>query len=291
VYAAAIATRRYTVATIIPDAPLVFKTVGPDLWKPENYGEDYLGDITLRRALAMSRNVVTIRVLDSIKLPVVVDMARKVGIVSKMDEDLSMGLGAASLTMPEMATAYTTFSTLGKKVDPHYINSVSDRDNNILEQWTQLEWPQAIDASVAGVMTWLLQEVASNGTAAKAQGLGLHVAGTTNDFRDAWFVGFTPGVTTAVWVGYDQPRSIGNSATGGTIALPIWMDYMRVAVPTSTDRPFPAAPGLSWVGIDDKSGRAIKGGRSMPFLSGTAPAETDMEADQKTSQDLLTTEF
>lgn len=294
VYAAAIASKRFTVATIVPDAPLVFRTIGPELWKPENYGEDYLGDITLRKALALSRNVVTIRVLDTIKLPIVVDIARKIGVQTKMEEDLSMGLGASSLTMPEMTTAYATFANLGKRVDPHYVNKVVDRDNVVLEEWTTPEWPQVLDASVAGVMTWLLQEVASNGTAAKTQSLGLHVAGktgTTNEFRDAWFVGYTPGLTTSVWVGYDQPRSIGNSSTGGTIALPIWMDYTREAVPKSENRPFPAAPGLTWVGIDESTGRSVKGGRSMPFLSGTAPRESDVEANQKTSQDMLTTEF
>ena len=294
VYAAAISTKRYTAATIIPDAPLVFKTMGAELWKPENYGEDYLGNITLRKALALSRNVVTIRVLDNIKLPIVIETARKVGIQTKMTEDLAIGLGAASLTMPEMTTAYNTFATLGKQVTPHYVNKVTDRDNNVLEQFAAPQWPQALDPQVAGIMNWLLTEVATSGTAAKSQSLGLRVAGktgTTNDFKDAWFVGYNAELTTSVWVGYDQPRSIGSSATGGNISLPIWMDYMRVAAPKAKDRPIPMPAGLVWAGIDERSGYAVNGGRQMPFLPGTVPTHLDMEAGQMTSQDLLTTEF
>ncbi len=295
VYAAAIESKKFTVGTIVQDAPIVYNTLKSQLWKPENYGEDYLGDITLRKALALSRNVVTIRVLDVIGLDAVYNLARKVGIESAMEVDLSMGLGSASLNMPELARAYSPFATLGRKVEPHYINKVVDRDGKVLEQWQKpAEWGRVIDPSVAGITNWLLQEVASNGTAAKAQKLGLHVAGktgTTNDFHDAWFVGFTPTVMTAVWVGYDQPKSLGSSATGGYTALPIWMDYMEDAVPKADDRPFAPPPGVSWVSIDENTGRPMAGGRGMPFLPGTAPAGAEAEAGQKTSEDLLTTEW
>jgi penicillin-binding protein 1A len=136
--------------------------------------------------------------------------------------------------------------------------------------------------------------VASNGTASKAAKLGLHVGGktgTTNDFHDAWFVGFTPDLLTSVWIGYDQPKSLGASSTGGHTALPIWMDYTAFAVPKEKDRPFPSAPGVTWVSIDEKTGRPMTGGRSMPFLPGTAPTGAAAEAGQKTSEDLLTTGF
>lgn len=295
VYAAAIESKKFTVGTIVQDAPIVFNTLKSQLWKPENYGEDYLGDITLRKALALSRNVVTIRVLDVIGLDPVYNLARKLGIESPMEVDLSMGLGSASLNMPELARAYSAFATLGRKVEPHYINKVVDRDGKVLEQWQKpAEWERVIDPGVAGIANWLLQEVASNGTAAKAQKLGLHVAGktgTTNDFHDAWFVGFTPTVLTAVWVGYDQPKSLGSSSTGGYTALPIWMDYMEDAVPKADDRPFAAPPGVSWVSIDEETGRPMAGGRGMPFLPGTAPAGAAAAAGQKTSEDLLTTEW
>jgi penicillin-binding protein 1A len=193
-----------------------------------------------------------------------------------------------------MTTAYATFATLGRQVVPHYVNRVVDRDNAVLEEFALPKWPQVIDAQVAGIMTWLLTEVATNGTAGKSQALGLHVAGktgTTNEFRDAWFVGYNYELTTSVWVGYDQPRSIGSSATGGHISLPIWMEYMKVAAPRSEDRPLPMPEGLVWAGIDERTGFSIHGGRQMPFLPGTAPAQMDIEAGQMTSQDLMTTEF
>jgi penicillin-binding protein 1A len=294
VYAAAIESKRFTAGTIVQDAPIVFNTLKSQLWKPENFGEDYLGDITLRNALAQSRNVVTIRVLDVIGLDPVYQMARRLGITSKMDVDLSMGLGSASLTMPEIARAYSAFGTGGKLIEPHIINRVLDRDGTVLEAWSKPAWKQVLDPNVAGVMNYLLQEVASSGTAAKAQRLGLHVAGktgTTNDFHDAWFVGYTAELLTAVWVGYDQPKSLGSSSTGGYTSLPIWMDYTAVAVPKSADKPFPSAPGLNWVGIDEKTGRPMQGGRSLPFLPGTAPTGVAAAAGQKTSEDLLTDGF
>ncbi|MDP2313468.1 MAG: PBP1A family penicillin-binding protein [Pseudomonadota bacterium] len=294
VYAAAIESKRFTAGTIVQDAPIVFNTLKSQLWKPENFGEDYLGDITLRNALAQSRNVVTIRVLDVIGLDPVYKLARRLGIESPMEVDLSMGLGSGSLTMPELARAYSAFATLGKKVDPHTIARVLDRDGQVLEEWTPTPFEQVLDPNVAGITSWLLQEVASNGTAAKAQRLGLHVAGktgTTNEFHDAWFVGYTAEVLTAVWVGYDQPKSLGSSSTGGYTSLPIWMDYMAVAVPKAADKGFPAPPNVNWVSIDEKTGRPMQNGRSMPFLPGTAPSGVSAAAGQKTSEDLLTSEF
>ncbi len=295
VYAAAIESRRFTPATIVQDAPIIYNTLKSQLWKPENYGESYLGDITLRKALALSRNVVTIRVLDNIGVDPVFKMARRLGIESPMESDLSMGLGSGSLTLVEMARAYSAFATMGRKVDVHFIERVTDRDGTILEQYTPPpEWERVLSPEVGGVVNWLLQEVATSGTAGKSQQLGLHVAGktgTTNDFKDAWFVGFNTRLVTAVWVGYDQPKSIGASSTGGQTALPIWMDYMKVAAPKADDKPF-ALPGtLAWVGIDEKTGRPMVGGRSMPFLPGTAPSGAAVVAGQKTTEDLLTTEF
>jgi penicillin-binding protein 1A len=294
VYAAAIESRRFTVATIVQDAPIIFNTLKQQLWKPENYGEDYMGDITLRNALALSRNVVTIRVLDAIGLEPVYQLARTVGLESPMDVDLAMGLGSASLKMPELARAYSVFATNGHKVDYHILDRVIDRDGKVLEQWTTPEWPLVMDASSAGVTSWLLQEVARSGTAARSQQLGLHVAGktgTTNDFHDAWFVGYTPELMTAVWVGYDQPKSLGDKSTGGQVSLPIWMDYVRQAVPKEADRDFPAIPKVTWLPVDDATGRSVAGGRSMPFLEGTEPAGGTLEAGQVTTEDLLTTEF
>lgn len=295
VYAAAIESKKFTTGTIVQDAPLVYNTLKNQLWKPANYGEDYLGDISLRKALALSRNVVTVRVLDVIGLDPVYQLARKLGIESQMDVDLSMGLGSASLTIPEVARAYSAFATSGRKVDAHYVERVLDRDGNVLEQFTKpAEWELVLDPAVASITHWMLMEVASNGTAAKAQQLGIKVAGktgTTNDNRDAWFVGYTPKVLTAVWVGYDQPKSLGGQATGGHTALPIWMQFMAKAVPKGQDGSFTPSGAVVWAGMDETTGRPVTGGRSMPFLPGTVPGGEVAEAGQKTTEDLLTTEW
>lgn len=143
-------------------------------------------------------------------------------------------------------------------------------------------------------MNWMLIEVATSGTAAKSQKLGLHIGGktgTTNDNRDAWFVGYTPTVLTAVWVGYDRPKSLGGQATGGHTALPIWMQYMEKAAPKDQDRPFKSGGSVVFATIDEASGRPSAAGRSMPFLPGTVPGGVAAEAGQKTSEDLLTTEW
>ncbi len=295
VYAAAIESKKFTTATIVQDAPLVYNTLRNQLWKPANYGEDYLGDITLRKALALSRNVVTVRVLDVIGLDPVVALSRRLGIESHMDVDLSMGLGSASLTIPELGRAYSAFATVGHRVEPHYVDKVTDRDGVVLEQFVApAEWEQVLDPSVAQIMNWMLIEVASNGTAAKAQKLGLRVAGktgTTNENRDAWFAGYTPTVLTVVWVGYDTPRTLGAQATGGHTALPIWMQYMARAVPKETDREWKGGGNVAFVGIDEASGRPMSGGRAMPFLPGTVPGGQAAAAGQKTTEDLLTTEW
>ncbi len=294
VYAAAIESRKFTAGTIVQDAPVVFNTMQQQLWKPENFGEDYMGDISLRTALAMSRNVVTIRVLDAIGLDPVYQLARRLGIESPMEVDLSMGLGAASLKMPELARAYSVFATRGHKVEPHLVNRVLDRNGKVLEAFTPPEaWEQVLDPSVAGITSWLLEEVVRSGTATKATALGIPVAGktgTTNEFRDAWFVGYTPELLTAAWIGYDQPRSLGGQSTGGQVTLPMWMEYTAMAAP-KPQKPFAPIPGVTWMSVDEHTGWPVVGGRALPFLAGTAPQGVALQAGQVSTEDLKTTEF
>jgi penicillin-binding protein 1A len=198
--------------------------------------------------------------------------------------------------MVELLRAYSAFATYGHLVDPHYIDSVEDRDGTVIESWeAPAEWPVVMDPAVAGITHWLLRQVATGGTAAASNSLGLHVAGktgTTNDFFDAWFVGYNPDLIAGAWIGYDQPRSLGLSFTGGRTALPIWMDFMKAAAPRDQDHDFPAPQGVAWVPIDEATGRVAGGGLAIPMLPGTAPeGDAAVEIGQKTSQDLLTTDF
>ncbi|MCB9797845.1 MAG: PBP1A family penicillin-binding protein [Alphaproteobacteria bacterium] len=294
VYSTAINEKLFTPGSIVLDAPVTYNTLEEKLWKPGNYGEEYLGNITLRKALALSRNVCTVRVLDVVGLDAVYDMARNLGIESHLEKDLSMGLGSSSITMIEMVRAYSAFATYGDRVEPYFIERVEDRDGNVLEQHKLVAPKPVLDPTVAGITTWLLREVATSGTAAATNRLGIHAAGktgTTNDFKDAWFVGFTPDLIGAAWVGYDQPRSMGVSSTGGRVALPIWMDWMEVAYPKEKDRPFEEIPGAVWAAIDESTGRVAKGGRGMPFVPGTVPENVAAEVGQVTADELKTLEF
>ena len=352
VYAAAINSKKVTTATMVTDGPLAFSTDQDFIWKPANYGHDYLGNITLRRALALSRNTCTVRVLDAIDPgmndDVIYSFARSLGIGGPplytlpedhialpdndhlcpwtretkdsticMDRnppkdpdmsntrhrqqmgpddvymcrscDLSMGLGSASLTMAELLRAYSAFPSGGKLVEPYFIEEVRDIKGAVLEKHEPKEHQQVIEPEVAAITTWLLQGVVQEGTAARAGRLGLNLGGktgTTNDEKDAWFVGFSNDVITGVWVGYDQPRSMGVSSTGGKTALPIWMKYMEQAVPKEDDRPFPMRGDIEWASIEETTGRRVtSGGRRYPFLRDTVPESTGIAAGQVTTQD------
>jgi penicillin-binding protein 1A len=206
--------------------------------------------------------------------------------------DMSMGLGSASLTMEELVRAYSAFPTGGLLVEPYTIEEVTDREGNVLERHEPIERPRVMDPAVASVATWLLQGVVHGGTAASAGselgmvGLG-GKTGTTNDEKDAWFVGFSNDVIAAVWTGYDQPRTLGVSSTGGRTSLPTWTRYMKVAAPKERDRPFPVSGGLDWASVDEATGRRITGGGGMtyPFLEGTAPESTGLKAGQVSIED------
>lgn len=393
VYAAAIESRDFTVASIVQDAPTVYQTLKDELWKPGNYGQDYLGNITLRRALQMSRNVCTIRVLDRLSLDRIYELAGpklRIGYdtpdctrkhlpdtdtcegttspspvegmqwceackpescsLVKVEEespfvclnepteledgqycrscdvnlrvcdwlpiveipekdtcvepridpstkqilcrscDLSMGLGSSSLTMLELARAYSVFATYGQLIQPYFIESVLDRDGTIIESHLSVEPEEVMEPSVAGIAHWLVREVATGGTGASSNRLRIQVAGktgTTNDFFDAWFVGYTPDIITATWVGYDQPKKMGVSFTGGTIALPMWMDYVGTILPPEKNKRFAELPGVQWITVDETTGLQMDGGRRVPVLRGTAPKDSIGEVGQKTVEDFM----
>lgn len=204
--------------------------------------------------------------------------------------DLSMGLGSSSLTMVELVRAYSVFATYGNLIEPYFIESVKDRDGTIIEKHEPVLPKEVLSPSVAGITNWLLVQVATGGTAAKTNKLKLHVAGktgTTNDFFDAWFVGYNPDILAATWVGYDTPRSMGASFTGGDISLPIWMDFMKEAVPKDKNSNFPSIPGVSWPKINLKNGLLASDGLAMPMLPGTEPNNIIGSSTQKTVEDLL----
>jgi penicillin-binding protein 1A len=195
--------------------------------------------------------------------------------------DYSVGLGSTSLTLEEMTQAYTVFAAEGQLVEPLYIEEVRDRSGNVVWAPPPQTGATVIDPAIAGVMRTMLEAVVERGTATKVRATGLAAAGktgTSNDGKDAWFIGFTPTVITGVWVGYDAPRSIGPRATGGRVAVPIWTTYMASASPERTK--FPEVPGTVMVSIDEwTGGRVLDGGwgRNYRFVPGTVPRGVSTE--------------
>jgi penicillin-binding protein 1A len=200
--------------------------------------------------------------------------------------DYSMGLGSASLTLAEMTRAYSVFGTDGRLVEPQFIEEVRDRNGGVLYQLTP-ERPVVVDPGVAYIVNFMLQQVVARGTGHAARSLGLTIAGktgTTDDGRDTWFIGMTPSVVTGVWIGYDTPQPIGKSATGGRVALPVWMDYMRVAGGSDEKWPEPPPGLVEFAQISEETGsRVSEGGVRYPFLPGTVPWRQELAVLGETS--------
>jgi len=216
----------------VVDEPVTYRSGGQN-YSPHNYDNKFEGRITYRRALADSRNVPAVRLLDHVGIQNVIALARKFGITSPLPPYLPLALGASDLTLMEHTSAFTVFPDDGIHIEPHYIRRVTSYDGAILEE----PRPQVTDVvppEVARTMVAMLEEVVQFGTGVRAKELGRPSAGktgTTNDFTDAWYIGFTPQITAGVWVGNDDKRiSLGKKETGARAALPIWLEFMQQAV-------------------------------------------------------------
>lgn len=245
VYTAAIDNGGKPDDTIL-DAPTTFPTASGTPYIPHNYDEKFEGTITLRRALAQSRNIPALKVADQVGIKTVIDYAHRFGITSNLPPYLPVALGAADITLFEQTTAFSVFPNDGVRITPRYITKVTDYEGRVLEE----DFPDVkdvISARTARIMTSMLQEVVKHGTAIAAAGMKYPLAGktgTTNDFTDAWFVGFSPSMTTGVWIGYDEKKTLGSNETGARAALPIWMDFMKVALAGKDPGEFQPPPEL-----------------------------------------------
>ena len=240
IYSAAL-ERGFTPATTVNDAPLFFDagTTGSQPWEPKNYDGKFEGPMTIRRALAKSKNMVSIRVLRSVGARQAQEWVTRFGFeADKHPAYLTMALGAGSVTPLQMADAYAVFANGGYRVNPMLVTRVTDNRGLLLAQYRPAalnESMRAIDARNAFVMGSLLQEITRSGTAARAQATLKRPdlygkTGTTNDSMDAWFAGYHPRNVAVVWIGYDQPRKLGDKETGGGLALPVWIDFMSTAL-------------------------------------------------------------
>ena len=225
----------------VVDAPVSFHSGGL-IYSPHNYDEKFEGRITLRRALADSRNVPAVRLLDKVGIENVIDLARKFGVRSPLPPYLPLALGAADLTLIEHTSAFTVFPDDGIHIEPHYIRRVTSYDGAVLEE-PRPNVTDVIPPDVARTMVAMLEEVVQFGTGVRAKELGRvsgGKTGTTNDFTDAWYIGFTPQLTAGVWVGNDDKRnSLGKKETGARAALPIWLEFMQDATKGTPVQDFP----------------------------------------------------
>ena len=228
----------------ILDEPVSFESSsGP--YTPHNYDEKYEGVITLRRALAQSRNIPALKLASRVGIKNVIAYAERFGITAKLPPYLPVALGSAEITLMEQTAAYSVFPNDGVRVTPRYIARVTDYEGRVLEE----NFPDVKDVvseRTARIMTSMLREVVLHGTGVAAAKLPFPVAGktgTTNDFTDAWFMGFSPTMTCGVWVGYDEKKSLGAKETGAHAALPIWMNFMTVAMANREPGEFQAPPG------------------------------------------------
>jgi penicillin-binding protein 1A len=265
----------FTPATRIEDTPVSY-AVGPNgqTWKPENYDRRFRGLTTLQQGIEDSVNVVTVKLQEQVGVNRTIHVARRFGIRSPLTPNLSLALGTSDLSLLELTSAYGALPNQGVWMPPTVIRYVTDAKGKLLEENVP-HGREAIPSDIAYVVTHMLRGVVERGTGQVAKSLGRPVAaktGTTNDYSNAWFVGYTPRLVTGVWVGYDRPRSLGRDETGGRLAAPIWTSYMTRILGDTPKEDFPVPDRVVIVSVDlDPSNECIRP-VPMAFVKGTEPA-------------------
>ncbi len=280
IYAAAL-DKGFTEASMLIDSPLVLddhSLKGP--WKPANYDQQFWGPILLRKALIHSRNVVTVKLLSQIGVNYAISYARQLGIKSPLAPTLALALGASGVTLEELLTAYSPFVNQGDRVEPYLIEKILDRKGRLVEE-RQVARERVISPQTAYIVTHLLQGVIEEGTGQKAKELGKPAGGktgTTNEMKDAWFIGYTPSTLAGVWVGYDDHTlSLGKGETGGRAACPIWLYFMKEWLKNEPAEVFPIPPGVVFARINSGSGMVTRGDDPSGVyaaFSGAPPSDT-----------------
>lgn len=305
VYSAAL-DNGYTPSTVVLDAPIeIDQGQGAGVWRPENFDAGkYMGPMTLRNALRLSRNTVTVRLAQDIGMPLIGEYARRFGVYDELPNYLSYALGAGETTAMRMVTAYSMLANGGRRVKPTLIDRIQDRYGHTIFKHDQREcrgcdapggWKnqtepqlidrreQVLDSMTAYQITELLEGVVQAGTATVVKEVGKPIAGktgTTNEAKDAWFVGFSPDVAVAIYMGYDKPRSLGrgNAATGGHLSAPIARDFFKLALADKPAVPFKVPAGIKLVRVVAKTGMRAGPGETggtilEAFKPGTAPPD------------------
>ncbi|MDD5474998.1 MAG: PBP1A family penicillin-binding protein [Syntrophales bacterium] len=270
-----------TPSTVVMDTPLVYRdTLQNSTWKPRNYEETFYGPTTLRTALIRSRNLVTIKILNDIGVDYAVDYIQNMGITSPLARDLSLALGSSGITMIEVVRGFSVYANNGEQAEPFFIRKIVDRSGNVLEE-NHPSLKRVIDPRIAFITSHLLQGAVQSGTGWRVKALNRPVAGktgTTNDLRDAWFIGYTPSLVTGVWVGFDDFRPLGRLETGSRAASPIFLYFMERALESRPVETFTPPEGVVFVRIDPETGipahSESKNSVFECYLEGTEPTES-----------------
>ena len=288
----------YTPSTLILDAPYVVDQ-GPNLpkWKPANYTEEFYGLTTMRTGIEKSRNLMTIRLANKIGVETILSSAEDFGISKYLEKNMSMSLGTGLVTLMDLTNAYGIIANGGKKIKPKFIksiyskngNKIFDNSNKICKNCIKNEFDnihelpnfkntldEVLDPKIAYQITSMLEGVVKRGTAKSLKGLKIPLAGktgTTNDNKDAWFIGFAPDLVIGVYIGHDNPKNLGYKQTGSSVAVPIFKDFIKKSDTNKNKTPFRIPSGLSFVNIDEKSGLPSnkKGSIMEAFVEGTEP--------------------
>jgi len=279
VYTAAIDQGAMPEDTVL-DAPVTFMTAsGP--YTPHNYDEQFKGAVTLRTALAESRNIPALKLAESVGIKTVIDYAHRFGISEHIPVYLPIALGAVELTLLEHTSAFSAFANDGVRLAPRYVVKVTDFEGHVLEDDYSVAH-DVISERTARIMASMLREVVLHGTAAAASHMKFALAGktgTTNDFTDAWFVGFSRSLTCGVWIGFDERKSLGKKETGALAALPVWMSFMQVALEKNDRREFP---------VPNIPGVHVVGRQAAKPIPGCGALKTDRRAGLKTKPGVAT---
>lgn len=300
VYAAAL-DNGYTPASVVLDAPISFEMENGETWSPRNYSRKFYGPSTLRRGIELSRNVMTVRLAEDMGIDTVVDYAEKFGIYDTLSPVLAMALGAGETTLLRMTAAYSMLDNGGKRIQPTLIDRIQDRYGHTIyrhdkrectdceaEAWNGQPEPELVDVREQVINPYTAYQITSMLEGVVLRGTGRVVSrtvskplagktGTTNDYKDAWFVGFAPDLAVGVYIGYDTPRSMGRSATGGQVAAPVFADFMKMALKDKPGIPFRVPSGIQLIPINPKNGqRAAYGDDNVileAFKPGNGPAQ------------------
>ncbi len=289
-YALAIDSGKFTPASMVLDAPEVF-----DKWRPSNYETwSFAGAVRLREALAQSINLIAVRVMTEMTPVAVVDFARKLGITTALDPSLALALGASGVRPIELVNAYASFAAGGRFAPHRIVRAIYDSHGRSVKLGKPAPASQVLRPAAAYVLTSMLQSVVQSGTAQAAKKLERPTAGktgTSNDARDAWFVGYTSELVAGVWVGYDDHRPLGKGESGAKSALPIWIDFMRSATKGRPAVAFPVPAGVEHVAIDPASGlrayAGMPGAMDEVFVEGTAPTKMAQPKDALGTTDFM----